>query len=162
MGHVCRATSGPERGLLGIRDELELFANLRPAMLYPQLAAASTLKPELVAGLDIMIVRELTGDVYFGRAARHPTLESGEREGFNTMVYREREIDRIVRVAFRDGRKRHRKVCSVDKANVLEISQLWREVVERVAKDYPDVQADPSVMWTTPPCNWCARPSSSM
>ncbi len=130
----------PERGLLGIRAELGLFANLRPAILYPQLAAASSLHAELVAGLDIMIVRELTGDVYFGQPRGIRTLESGEREGFNTMVYRESEIDRIVRVAFTIAGRRHRRVCSVDKANVLEVSQLWREVAERVAKDYPMVE----------------------
>ena len=129
----------PERGLLAIRSELELFANLRPAVLYPQLAAASSLKPDLVAGLDILIVRELNGDIYFGEPRGIRALESGEREGFNTMRYRESEIERIARVAFEAARKRHRRVCSVDKANVLEASELWREVVERVARDYPDV-----------------------
>ena len=129
----------PERGLLAIRSDLELFANLRPAILYPQLAAASSLKPDLVAGLDILIVRELNGDIYFGQPRGIRTLESGEREGFNTMRYRESEIERIARVAFEAARKRHRRVCSVDKANVLETSELWREVVERVARDYPDV-----------------------
>ncbi|MDS4071382.1 MAG: 3-isopropylmalate dehydrogenase [Candidatus Competibacter sp.] len=129
----------PERGLLAIRSDLELFANLRPAVLYPQLAAASSLKPDLVAGLDILIVRELNGDIYFGEPRGIRTLESGEREGFNTMLYRESEIERIARVAFEAARKRHRRVCSVDKANVLETSELWREVVERVARDYPDV-----------------------
>ena len=129
----------PERGLLAIRSDLELFANLRPAVLYPQLAAASSLKPDLVAGLDILIVRELNGDIYFGQPRGIHTLESGEREGFNTMRYRESEIERIARVAFEAARKRHRRVCSVDKANVLETSELWREVVERVARDYPDV-----------------------
>jgi 3-isopropylmalate dehydrogenase len=129
----------PERGLLAIRSDLELFANLRPAILYPQLATASALKPDLVAGLDILIVRELNGDIYFGQPRGIRTLKSGEREGFNTMVYRESEIERIARVAFEAARKRHRKVCSVDKANVLETSELWREVVERVARDYPDV-----------------------
>jgi 3-isopropylmalate dehydrogenase len=129
----------PERGLLAIRADLELFANLRPALLYPQLADASALKPELVAGLDLLIVRELNGDIYFGQPRGIRTLESGEREGFNTMLYRESEIERIARVAFEAARKRHRKLCSVDKANVLEASELWREVVERVAKDYPDV-----------------------
>ena len=129
----------PERGLLAIRADLELFANLRPAILYPQLAAASSLKPELVADLDLLIVRELNGDIYFGQPRGIRTLESGEREGFNTMLYRESEIERIARAAFEAARKRHRKVCSVDKANVLEASELWREVVERVARDYPDV-----------------------
>ena len=129
----------PERGLLAIRADLELFANLRPAILYPQLAAASSLKPELVADLDLLIVRELNGDIYFGQPRGIRTLESGEREGFNTMLYRESEIERIARAAFEAARKRHRKVCSVDKANVLEASELWREGVERVARDYPDV-----------------------
>jgi 3-isopropylmalate dehydrogenase len=129
----------PERGLLAIRADLNLFANLRPALLYPQLAAASSLKPELVAGLDLLIVRELNGDVYFGQPRGIRTLENGEREGFNTMRYCESEIERIARVGFDAARKRQRKLCSVDKANVLEASELWREVVERVAKDYPDV-----------------------
>jgi 3-isopropylmalate dehydrogenase len=130
----------PERGLLGIRSELGLFANLRPAILYPPLAAASSLQAERVAGLDILIVRELTGDVYFGQPRGIRTLATGEREGFNTMVYRESEVERIVRVAFTIARQRHRRVCSVDKANVLEVSQLWREVTERVARDYPEVE----------------------
>lgn len=129
----------PERGLLAIRADLQLFANLRPAILYPQLAAASSLKPELVAGLDLLIVRELNDDLYFGQPRGVRTLENGEREGFNTMTYRESEIERIARVAFEAARKRQRRVCSVDKANVLETSELWREVVEWVAKDYPDV-----------------------
>ena len=129
----------PERGLLAIRADLELFANLRPALLYPQLAAASALKPEIVAGLDLLIVRELNGGIYFGEPRGIRVLENGEREGFNTMVYRESEIERIVRVAFEAARKRHRKLCSVDKANVLEVSELWREVIGRVAKDFPDV-----------------------
>lgn len=129
----------PERGLLAIRADLELFANLRPAILYPQLAAASSLKPELVADLDLLIVRELNGDIYFGQPRGIRTLENGEREGFNTMLYHESEVERVARVAFEAARKRHRKVCSVDKANVLEASELWREVVMRVAGDYPDV-----------------------
>jgi len=129
----------PERGLLAIRADLSLFANLRPAILYPQLASASSLKPELVAGLDLLIVRELNGDLYFGQPRGIRTLENGEREGFNTMIYRESEVERIARVAFEAARKRHRKLCSVDKANVLETSELWREVVERVGRDYPDV-----------------------
>ncbi|MFO1371284.1 MAG: 3-isopropylmalate dehydrogenase [Candidatus Competibacteraceae bacterium] len=129
----------PERGLLAIRADLELFANLRPAILYPQLAAASTLKPEIVAGLDLLIVRELNGDLYFGQPRGIRTLDSGEREGFNTMSYRETEIERIVRVGFAAARKRRHKLCSVDKANVLEVSELWREITERVAQDYPDV-----------------------
>ncbi len=129
----------PERGLLEIRIDLELFANLRPALLYPQLATASTLRPEIVAGLNILIVRELNGDIYFGQPRGIRILDSGEREGFNTMVYRETEIARIARVAFETARKRSHRLCSVDKANVLETSELWREVVEQIARDYPDV-----------------------
>ncbi|CAK0745189.1 3-isopropylmalate dehydrogenase [Gammaproteobacteria bacterium] len=129
----------PERGLLGLRAELGLFANLRPAILYPQLAAASTLRPEVVAGLDIMIVRELTGGLYFGQPRGVRTLESGERQGFNTLVYSESEIERIGRVAFEIARKRGRKVCSVDKANVLECTEFWREIMIRTHQNYPDV-----------------------
>ncbi len=130
----------PERALLGLRSELKLFANLRPAILYPQLASASTLKPEIVAGLDILIVRELTGDIYFGEPRGVRTLANGEREGFNTMKYAEHEVERVARVAFDAARKRRKKVCSVEKANVLETSGLWREVVLKVAKDYPDIE----------------------
>lgn len=130
----------PERGLLEIRSELNLFANLRPAILYPQLASASSLKPDLVAGLDIMIVRELTGGVYFGQPRGIRSRADGSREGFNTMIYSESEIERIARAAFDIARKRNRRLCSVDKANVLEVSELWREVMERVGKDYPDVE----------------------
>jgi 3-isopropylmalate dehydrogenase len=130
----------PERALLGLRAELKLFANLRPAILYPQLALASTLKPEVVAGLDLLIVRELTGDIYFGEPRGVRTLPNGEREGFNTMVYAEHEIERVSRVAFAAARKRRKKLCSVEKANVLETSGLWREVVQRVARDYPDIE----------------------
>jgi len=129
----------PEKGLLGLRSELGLFSNLRPAILYPQLAAASSLKPEIVSGLDIMIVRELTGDIYFGKPRGVRVLDNGEREGFNTMVYRESEIERIGRSAFEAALRRDRRVCSVDKANVLECTELWREVMTRVAKDYPQV-----------------------
>jgi 3-isopropylmalate dehydrogenase len=129
----------PERGLLGIRSELGLFSNLRPALLYPQLVHASTLKPEVVSGLDIMIVRELTGSVYFGKPRGIRTRDDGVREGFNTMIYSEPEIERIARSAFDIAMKRSRKLCSVDKANVLEVSELWREVVTRVAKDYSQV-----------------------
>jgi 3-isopropylmalate dehydrogenase len=129
----------PEEALLALRSQLHLFANLRPAILYPQLASASALKPEVVAGLDILIVRELTGDVYFGEPRGVRTLPNGERQGFNTMVYAEHEIERVVRVGFDAARKRGKKLCSVEKANVLEVSGLWREVVERIAKDYPDV-----------------------
>ena len=129
----------PERGLLGIRKQLNLFANLRPAILYPELANASTLKPEVVAGLDILIVRELTGDIYFGQP-RGVREENGERVGFNTMVYSESEIRRIAKVAFEAAQKRNKKLCSVDKMNVLECTQLWRDVVIETAKDYPDVE----------------------
>ncbi|MBU1214335.1 MAG: 3-isopropylmalate dehydrogenase [Gammaproteobacteria bacterium] len=130
----------PERGLLRIRKELNLFANLRPAVLYPELASASTLKPEVVSGLDIMIVRELTGDIYFGQPRGISTLENGEREGINTMRYNESEIKRIGRVAFEIAMKRNRKVCSVDKANVLETTELWRQVMIELSKEYPQVE----------------------
>jgi 3-isopropylmalate dehydrogenase len=130
----------PERGLLGLRSELGLFANLRPAILYPQLADASSLKPDVVAGLDIMIVRELTGGIYFGEPRGIRVKENGEREGFNTLVYSESEVDRIARVAFDIAMKRGKRLCSVDKANVLEVSELWREVVINAGADYPDVE----------------------
>jgi 3-isopropylmalate dehydrogenase len=130
----------PEKGLLGIRSALELFANLRPAILYPQLASASSLKPELVAGLDILIVRELVGGMYFGKPRGIRTLESGEREGFNTLTYKESEIERIGRIGFEMARKRNKKLCSVDKANVLEATELWREIMTKLNKEYPDVQ----------------------
>lgn len=130
----------PEKGLLGLRSNLALFANLRPAILYPQLAAASTLRADVVSGLDIMIVRELTGDIYFGQPRGVRTLENGERQGYNTMVYSESEIERIGRVAFDIARTRDKRVCSVDKANVLECTELWREVMTRVARDYLDCQ----------------------
>jgi len=129
----------PERGLLGIRKQLGLFANLRPAILYPELANASTLKPEVVAGLDILIVRELTGDIYFGQP-RGIEMRNGERYGFNTMHYTESEIRRILRVAFEAARKRNKKLCSVDKMNVLETTQLWRDVANETAPEYPDVE----------------------
>ncbi|MDO8437215.1 MAG: 3-isopropylmalate dehydrogenase [Nitrosomonadaceae bacterium] len=129
----------PERGLLAIRKALNLFANLRPAVLYPELANASTLKPEVVAGLDILIVRELTGDIYFGEP-RGIEQRAGQRVGFNTMIYSEAEIRRIAHVAFRAARKRSRRLCSVDKMNVLECTQLWREVVVETAAEYPDVE----------------------
>jgi 3-isopropylmalate dehydrogenase len=129
----------PEQGLLRIRKELGLFANLRPAVLFPELAAASTLKPEVVAGLDIMILRELTGDIYFGQP-RGQRVTGGEREGFDTMKYSESEIRRIARVGFDIAMKRKRRLCSVDKANVLDTSILWREVVNEVARDYPQVE----------------------
>ena len=130
----------PEQGLLRLRAELELFSNLRPAILYPQLAEASTLKPEVVSGLDIMIVRELTGGIYFGQPRGVRTLDNGEREGFNTLVYRESEVERIGRSAFEIARLRGRRVCSVDKANVLEVSELWRQVMQRLGEDFPDVE----------------------
>ncbi len=133
----------PERGLLGIRKQLGLFANLRPAILYPELANASTLKPEVVAGLDILIVRELTGDIYFGQPRGIETREidgKKQRYGFNTMHYTESEIRRIGCVAFEAARKRNKKVCSVDKMNVLETTQLWRDVMSELAADYPDVE----------------------
>ena len=130
----------PERGLLKIRAQLGLFGNLRPAILYPQLADASSLKPEVVAGLDILIVRELTGGIYFGAPRGTRTLDNGERQSYDTLPYSESEIRRIARVGFDMARVRGKKLCSVDKANVLASSQLWREVVEQVAKDYPDVE----------------------
>ena len=128
----------PEQGLLAIRKSLNLFANLRPAILYPELANASTLKPEVVAGLDIMIVRELTGDIYFGEP-RGIEQRDNQRVGFNTMIYSETEIRRIAHVAFQTAQKRNHQLCSVDKMNVLECTQLWRDVVTETAKDYPDV-----------------------
>ena len=130
----------PERGLLAIRKDLNLFANLRPAVLYKELANASTLKPEVVAGLDVLIVRELTGDIYFGEPRGIRTLENGEREGYNTMKYSESEIRRIAKVSFEAAQKRSKKLCSVDKANVLETTELWKEILNEVAKDYPDVE----------------------
>jgi 3-isopropylmalate dehydrogenase len=130
----------PEQGLLRLRKELALFANLRPAVLYPELASASTLKPEVVAGLDIVILRELTGDIYFGQPRGERRTQSGEREGFDTMKYSESEIRRIAHVGFQTARKRNRKLCSVDKANVLDTSILWREIVTAVGREYPDVE----------------------
>lgn len=129
----------PEQGILGIRKALSLFANLRPALLYPELAAASTLKPEVVAGLDIVIVRELTGDIYFGEPRGRRKTAAGDDEGFDTMRYSVPEIERIARVGFETARKRARRLTSVDKANVLDTSILWREVVTRLAAAYPDV-----------------------
>jgi 3-isopropylmalate dehydrogenase len=130
----------PEKGLLGLRSELKLFSNLRPAILYPQLADASTLKPEVVSGLNLMIVRELTGGIYFGQPRGIRLLDNGERQGYNTLIYRESEIERIARSAFEIAMKRDKRLCSVDKANVLECTELWREVVNRVAKEYPEVK----------------------
>lgn len=130
----------PEQGLLRIRKGLGVFANLRPALVYPELAAASALKPEVVSGLDILIVRELTGDIYFGQPKGIRNNAQGEREGFDTMLYSESEVRRIAHVAFKAAARRGRKLCSVDKANVLETSQLWREVVTEVAQEYPGVE----------------------
>ncbi len=134
----------PERGLLRIRKELNLFANLRPALLYPELAGASSLKPEVVSGLDLMIVRELTGDVYFGQPrgieVRQGSNGQGEKVGFNTMLYAESEVRRVAHVAFGIAMKRGKKLCSVEKANVLECSELWKEVMIEVSKDYPEVE----------------------
>jgi 3-isopropylmalate dehydrogenase len=134
----------PEQAILGLRKHLALFANFRPAICYPELTAASSLKPEIVGGLDILIVRELNGDIYFGqprgiRSSEH-ALFKGAREGFDTMHYSEPEVIRIGKVAFEAARKRSKKVCSVDKANVLETSQLWRDVITTLAADYPDVE----------------------
>ena len=129
----------PEKGLLRIRGELDLFANLRPAILYKSLAGASSLKPELVADLDIMIVRELTGGIYFGDPRGIRTVDNGARQGYNTMVYDEDEIERIAHVAYRIAQKRDGKLCSIDKANVLEVSELWREVVTKAHREYQDV-----------------------
>ena len=133
----------PERGLLGIRKDLGLFANLRPAILYPELANASSLKPEIVSGLDILIVRELTGDIYFGQPRGIEMREvegTQQRVGWNTMIYAEYEIRRILKVAFEAAQKRGKKLCSVDKMNVLECTQLWRDIAIEVSRDYPDVE----------------------
>ncbi|MCU0868990.1 MAG: 3-isopropylmalate dehydrogenase [Burkholderiales bacterium] len=129
----------PEQGLLRIRKALNLFTNLRPAIVHPELASASSLKPELVAGLDVMILRELTGDIYFGTPRGRRALDDGQREGFDTMKYSESEIRRIAHVGFRIAMGRRRQLCSVDKANVLDTSILWREVVTEVGREYPDV-----------------------
>ncbi len=133
------AQQRPEKGLLGLRSELELFANFRPAQTFPALANASSLKPELVAGLDILILRELTGGIYFGEP-RGVSTTNNERVGVNTYIYHEHEIVRIAEVAFAAARKRSSRLCSVDKANVLETTRLWRDVVTEVHKDYPDVE----------------------
>jgi len=134
----------PEQAILGLRKALGLFANLRPAILYPELASASSLKPEIVSGLDILIIRELTGDIYFGtpRGVRSSPdgVFMGEREGYDTMRYAESEVRRIARIGFESARKRNKKLCSVDKANVLETSQFWRDIVIEVAREYPDVE----------------------
>ena len=130
----------PEQGLLGLRSKLGLFGNLRPAILYPQLAGASSLKAEVVAGLDILIVRELTGGIYFGQPRGIRTLDNGERQGYNTYIYSEAEICRIAQVAFEAAQRRGGRLCSVDKANVLEVTVLWREVIQSMAADYPEVE----------------------
>ena len=134
----------PEQAILGLRKAMGLFANLRPAILYPQLVAASSLKPEVVSGLDILIIRELTGDIYFGQPRGIRTVTegpfAGDQQGFDTMVYAETEIRRIAKVAFETALKRNKKLCSVDKANVLETSQLWRDIMIEMAKDYPEVE----------------------
>lgn len=130
----------PERGLLAIRADLELFSNLRPAILNSELADASSLRPEIVGGLDMMIVRELTGGIYFGEPRGIRELENGEKQGYNTLIYKESEIERIAHSAFKIAMKRDKRLCSVDKANVMEVMELWREVVDRVAKEYPEVE----------------------
>lgn len=129
----------PEKALLGIRKALDLFANLRPAVVFDELVASSTLKEDMIKGTDIMIVRELTGDVYFGEP-RGIVEKDGQKIGFNNMIYSEREIERISKVAFETAQKRNKKLCSVDKANVLDVSRLWRKVVSDLAKNYPDVE----------------------
>jgi 3-isopropylmalate dehydrogenase len=130
----------PERGLLRIRQALNLFANLRPAIMFPELVHASSLKPEIVSGLDILIVRELTGDIYFGKPRGISINDKGEQEGINTMRYSESEIRRIAHVAFNTAEKRSKKLCSVDKANVLEATELWRKIVTETAGEYPSVE----------------------
>ena len=130
----------PEQALLGLRKALGLFANLRPAILYAELAAASSLRPEIVANLDLLIIRELTGDIYFGTPRGRRKNARGEAEGYDTMLYAEPEIERIAHVGFASARQRGRKLCSVDKANVLDTSMLWREVVTRIGREYPDVE----------------------
>ena len=130
----------PEQGLLTIRSELDLFGNLRPAIMYPQLAHASSLKPEFVSGLDILIVRELVGGIYFGEPRGIRTLEDGQREGYNTYKYSESEIRRIGKVAFEAAMVRNKRLCSVDKSNVLEATVLWREIISDMASDYPEVE----------------------
>ena len=130
----------PEKGLLGLRANLALFANLRPALLYPQLADASTLKANVVAGLDMVIVRELTGGIYFGQPRGVRTLDNGERQGYNTLVYSESEIERIGHIGFQTAMRRNKRLCSVDKANVLECTELWREIMTDLAQQYPEVE----------------------
>ncbi|MAJ87451.1 MAG: 3-isopropylmalate dehydrogenase [Cellvibrionales bacterium TMED148] len=133
----CDREVRPESGLLKIRHELNLFANLRPAVMYPQLVSASSLKPEVIQDLDILIVRELVGGIYFGEPRGFRTLESGEREGFNTYKYSESEIRRVGEIAFEAAMKRGKRLCSVDKSNVLEATILWRKVISEMSADYP-------------------------
>ena len=130
----------PERGLLRLRSELDLFCNLRPAVLFPALAAASSLKPEIVSGLDLMIIRELTSGIYFGQPRGIETAPDGQRRGYNTLAYTEAEIERIARRGFEIARQRGKRLCSVDKANVLEVTELWRDIVQNLARSYPDVE----------------------
>ncbi|MDR3493212.1 MAG: 3-isopropylmalate dehydrogenase [Ancalomicrobiaceae bacterium] len=130
----------PGASLLRLRKDLKLFANFRPVFMFPELIGASTLKPDVVDGLDLIILRELTGDVYFGEPRGIRTLPNGERQGYNTMLYSESEVERLAHVAFRTARTRRHKVCSVEKANVLEASQVWRDVFVRVGAEYPDVE----------------------
>src|SRR6056300_45501 len=130
----------PEQGLLRIRQGLNLFANLRPAIMFPELTHASSLKASVVSGLDIMIIRELTGDIYFGQPRGISVNENNEREGVNTMRYAQSEIERIAHVAFQTAQRRKQKLCSVDKANVLETTELWREIFTNIGKSYPDVK----------------------
>ena len=131
----------PEQAILGLRKHLQLFANFRPAICYPELTGASSLKPELVAGLDILIVRELTGGIYFGQPRESKVLDNGERMAYDTLPYSESEIRRIAKVGFDMARVRNRKLCSVDKANVLDTSMFWREIVTGMAQEYPEVLA---------------------
>ena len=130
----------PEKGLLRIREGLNLFANLRPALMFPELVNASSLKPEIISGLDLMIIRELTGDIYFGEPRGIALNANGEEEGVNTMRYSDKEIRRIAHIAFETASKRSKKLCSVDKANVLETTELWRRIVSEIAEDYPEVE----------------------
>ena len=134
------AAKRPERGLLAIRSDLDLFCNMRPAMLYAQLADASSLKPDLVAGLNLLIIRELTGGIYFGEPRGVETSADGVRRGFNTDAYDETEIGRIARLAFQFAQKRNGRLCSVDKANVLEVTMLWRDIVTEVSADFPEIE----------------------
>ena len=129
----------PEKAILGLRKECDFFANLRPATVFPELADASSLKPEIVAGLDLMIIRELTGDIYFGEP-RGVTGEKGNRVGINTMHYTEAQIRRIMHIGFKTARQRNKRLCSIDKMNVLEAMQLWRDIAIEIAPEYPDVE----------------------